>query len=48
MLESELRRLAGRIAGHFREMGQGAGLGQAAWVEMGARTNPAGVDGFES
>ena len=35
--------LAGRVAGHFREVGQGAGLGQAAWVEMGARASLAGI-----
>jgi hypothetical protein len=48
VLESELRRLAGRIAGYLGKVDQGLGLGEAAWLEMGARTNPAGVDGFES
>jgi hypothetical protein len=40
--------LAGRIAGYLGKVDQGLGLGEAAWLEMGAWTSPAGVDGFES
>ena len=35
--------LAGRIAGYLGKVDQGLGLGEGAWLEMGARTSPAGV-----
>jgi hypothetical protein len=48
VLESELRRLAGRIVGHLREVGQGLGLGEAARMETGSWTSLARIGGAPS